>query len=180
MFILLTVFLVAIGLSMDTFSLSLSYGMLNIDKKTILKISISVGLFHFFMPLLGNELGELVLGVIKTSEDLIIGIIFSILSIELIYSLFKKEEVTPIKNNLEILFFSFLVSIDSFSTGIGLDALHLPHLAISLVFMITSFTFTFIGLSLGRKLHNKIGKKAEILGILILLFLSIYYIHKSC
>lgn len=180
MFIFFTVFLVALGLSMDTFSLSLSYGMLNIDKKTILKISISVGIFHFFMPLLGNFLGELVLGIIKTSEDLIIGIIFLILTVELIYSLFKKEEVTPIKNNIEIIIFSFLVSIDSFSTGIGLDALHLPHLLISLVFMITSFTFTFIGLTLGRKLHNKIGKKAEMLGIIILFLLSIYYIHKSC
>lgn len=180
MFIFFTVFLVALGLSMDTFSLSLSYGMLNIDKKTILKISISVGLFHFFMPLLGNFLGELVLGIIKTSEDLIIGIIFFILTVELTYSLFKKEEVTPIKNNIEIIIFSFLVSIDSFSTGIGLDALHLPHLLISLVFMITSFTFTLIGLTLGRKLHNKIGKKAEMLGIIILFLLSIYYIHKSC
>ena len=38
MFTFFTLLLIAVGLSMDTFSLSLSYGMLNINKKDIYKI----------------------------------------------------------------------------------------------------------------------------------------------
>ena len=50
---LLSIIIVAISLSMDAFSLALAYGTLGLGPKMLFKISLSVGLFHFFMPLLG-------------------------------------------------------------------------------------------------------------------------------
>ena len=55
---LLIYFFIAIGLSMDAFSLAIAYGTNNIEKKKILILSISVGLFHFFMPVLGSLIGQ--------------------------------------------------------------------------------------------------------------------------
>lgn len=176
MFIFFTVLLVAISLSMDTFSLSLSYGMFNIKKKEILKISLTVGLFHFFMPILGNCCGNIIIDVLPIELKLLMGIIFLSISFNILLSLFKKEELKPINNIIDIIIFSFTVSIDSFSTGIGLNIFNMSHILISLIFMIVSFLFTFIGLSLGKVLHEKIGKIAEIIGIVILISLSIFYI----
>ena len=51
------IMIIAVSLSMDAFSLSLAYGTVNLDKKSRLKLSIIVGLYHFFMPLLGNLIG---------------------------------------------------------------------------------------------------------------------------
>ena len=45
------IMIIAVSLSMDAFSLSLAYGTVNLDKKSCLKLSIIVGLYHFFMPL---------------------------------------------------------------------------------------------------------------------------------
>jgi putative Mn2+ efflux pump MntP len=176
MFIFFTLLIIAVGLSMDTFSLSLGYGMFNISKNNILKISICVGLFHFLMPIVGSFLGELILSLLPINEKTIIGLIFLTISVDIIISLFKKEDLKPLKCNIEILIFSFTVSIDSFSTGIGLDVFNVPSYISSFIFMLVSFIFTYMGLILGKKLHNIIGHKAEITGIIILLFLSIHYL----
>ena len=176
MFIFFTILLIAVGLSLDTFSLSLSYGMLNMSKKEIFRISIVVGISHFIMPLLGYLFGELILNIIKIDEELLIGIIFLIISFDLLISLFKNEEVKPIKNTFELLIFAISVSFDSFSTGICLDIFIMPKILISLIFMIVSFVFTFLGLTLGYKLHDKIGRKAEIIGVILLFCLSLIYI----
>ena len=49
---LIMVMLIAISLSMDAFSLSLAYGTLNLEKKYINLLSIIVGVYHFFMPII--------------------------------------------------------------------------------------------------------------------------------
>ena len=41
---MLIIFIIAISLSMDAFSLALAYGTLNLNKKDIYKISITVGI----------------------------------------------------------------------------------------------------------------------------------------
>jgi putative Mn2+ efflux pump MntP len=54
---LFIILVIAISLSMDAFSLSLAYGTLDIDKKNIYTLSIIVGIYHFFMPLIGYFVG---------------------------------------------------------------------------------------------------------------------------
>ena len=53
---IVSIILIGISLSMDTFSLSLSLGSLT-NLKRIKIVPLVVGIFHFFMPLLGNLLG---------------------------------------------------------------------------------------------------------------------------
>lgn len=176
MFIFFTVFIVAISLSMDTFSLSLSYGMLNISKKDVLRISIFVGIFHFLMPLLGNICGEMLFKIIPIEEKTLIGIIFLTISVDIIFSMFKEKEISPIKTIIDILLFSFTVSIDSFATGTCLDVFNMNSLFIVSIFMIVSFLFTYLGLSFGVSLHNKIGKISELIGLILLITLSFFYL----
>lgn len=176
----LTVVLVAISLSMDTFSLSMAYGMLGLNNKIIINLSIVVGIFHFVMPLLGNFLGEYILSIISFDVSLIIGIVFLTLSIQLMFSIFKEEETTPIDGTISIAMFALSVSLDSFSVGIGLNAISKNHISSSIIFMIISFLFTYLGLKSGKKIMKVIGKKAQIIGIILLLALSINYIIKGC
>ena len=176
MFIFLTILVVAISLSMDTFSLSLSYGFFNISRINILKISFFVGLFHFFMPLIGNICGEMIFKLIPIEEKKLIGIIFLTISIELIISLFKGNEIKPIKSIKDILLFSFTVSIDSFITGTCLDVFETNNILISIVFMIVSSFFTYLGLSIGSFINIKAGKNAELIGLVLLISLSFFYL----
>ena len=94
-----TELIVAVSLSMDTFSLSLAYGMLGIEKKIIIKISFIVGIFHFIMPLVGNKIGTYFLSMININPSIIIGIIFLILSMQR-YNLY----LTPPNKYVQIYF----------------------------------------------------------------------------
>ena len=77
---LMMMFMLAIGLSMDAFSLALIYGTLNMSKSLNSKMSIMVSLFHFFMPILGYYLGRWILNIIGITST-IISVTISILFI---------------------------------------------------------------------------------------------------
>ena len=78
MYILLII-TIAVSLSMDAFSLSLVYGTLNLRKKDIISLSAIVGIYHFFMPLLGNGVGNLFLKIFPLHPCLIVFVVFEFL-----------------------------------------------------------------------------------------------------
>ncbi len=176
MFIFFTVILIAICLSMDTFSMSLSYGLFINNKKEIIKLSLLVGIFHFIMPILGMNVGTSLKKIILMKDSLIIGILLMIIAIEMLWSIIKKEEYEPLNSLKEKIIFAFTVSIDSFTTGIGLKSFHINFLVITSIFFIISFIFTFLGLSMGNIIRNKYGTTAKLIGCILLFFISIYYL----
>ena len=173
---LLITFITAVCLSMDAFSLSLIYGTLNMSKKMNRSMSIMVGIFHFFMPLLGYFLGTIILKFIPINPDTLVGIIFIILSIEMIISLTKDEQVKVLTSFLSVCFFAFTVSIDSFSVGIAYGTFGNNIYIASIIFSLISAGFTYIGVTLGKKLVKSFGSIATLIGSVILLFLGISYL----
>ena len=87
------VIIIAISLSMDAFSLALAYGTLNLNKKDIYKLSLVVGFYHFFMPLLGLFFGNIILKYVSNPNFLVFVILF-IIGIEMIYETFKEEKTS--------------------------------------------------------------------------------------
>ena len=172
---ILIYFVMAIGLSMDAFSLALAYGTTKIPINKKVLLSITVGIFHFFMPRLGALIGtELLLNYIAKANYLV-GIIFLILAIEMLLS--RKEEKTgSITNMISIILFSFTVSIDSFSVGIALSLTTTDINSPCIIFASISTLFTFLGVELGGKIADKFENKAEYIGIIILLILGIKYL----
>ena len=175
---IILLFLIAISLSMDAFSLSLAYGTINLSKKNINLLSIIVGIYHFFMPIIGMFLGNYIIKFIHIGEDIVILIIFSLIGINMILESRKdKEEVKYMKLS-EMLLFGFAVSIDSFSVGIGLNNISNNTLLCSSIFSITSFIFTYLGLKLGKIINLIIGKLATLIGGITLIILGIIFVLK--
>ena len=149
--IFFTTLLVGISLSMDAFSLSLIYGTQNIGKKNEIMLTIIVGLFHFFMPLLGLNIGNFLLVYFVFNINIVVGIIFSIIGLEMIISSIKESDVKILLSMWGLVLFGFSVSLDSLTTGIGLKAINDNFLEVSSIFMICSGIFTFFGLKHGNK-----------------------------
>lgn len=171
---LLIYFFIALGLSMDAFSLAIAYGTNKISLKKELLLSIFVGLFHYIMPLIGTIIGEK-LNFIINGSNIIVGLIFLILAAEM-YTSIDEEKKGMITNFLSILFFSLTVSIDSFSVGIALGITKNYTSVVFIIFSIVSATFTLLGLLLGKYLSQKLEKKATYFGIIILVLLALKYI----
>lgn len=170
--------LIAIGLSMDAFSLALGYGTLNFQNKENLKISIMVGIFHFFMPLLGLFIGNYIVTILKISPNFIMGVILLFISLEMFIELIKCEKNRLSTSFFGLILFSLSVSLDSFSTGIGLNAITNKYLLSSLIFSIVSFSFTYIGLISGKYASKYLGNYARIVGIILLSIIAIVNLCK--
>lgn len=175
---MLLIFIIAISLSMDAFSLALAYGMYNFTKKEMLILSIIVGLYHFFMPLLGMHFGNFLFTYIKLKSNLIVALIFILIGIEMIIDSMKNDEKKKITGYIEMLSFGLAVSIDSFTTGISISTITDKLFLSFIVFSLVSLTFTYLGLNLGKFINNKIGKISSLIGAVILLIIGVSYIFK--
>ncbi len=171
MITIILIFLIGVSLSMDAFFLSLAYGSLNLNKKTMYILSSIVGLYHFFMPILGILFGEL----LQIKSDFIVSIIFFIIGINMILEVKKEKEIKPL-SLFYMLLFGLSVSIDSFTIGVGLSKIMKFTFLCPLTFSIVSFTFTYIGLLFGKKINELIGNISIILGGITIIILGVYYI----
>lgn len=164
------VFLMAISLSMDAFSLALVYGTLKMEFKERIVLSFIVGLFHFFMPLLGMCFFNILFSFFNFDMDYVVSFILCFIGFDMFISSFKKSEVVSSFNFKDYFLFGFVVSVDSFSVGITLNNVFSPF-----VFACFSFIFTFTGLCLGNKIERLFGKVATILGGAVLFLIGIVY-----
>ncbi len=163
------ILLVAVSLSMDAFSLALVYGTLGLDRKSIFTLSITVGLFHFFMPILGMLFGRLVL----FDSRIIVAIILCFIGINMCVESFKSIEAKQLNGFISFLSFGLAVSLDSFSVGIGI--VERPILC-ALIFALSSYFFTLSGLLLGRKINLWFGHISTLIGGIVLTVIAIFYL----
>ena len=173
-----SLFLIALALSMDTFSLSLSLGTKCFPTKKIIIFSLIVGIMHFFMPLLGYAIGSKVITIFTINASFLLGIILLYLAITMFIDLFKSEEKISDFNLFNMFLFAIGVSLDSFSTGLGLSAITKNLFLAVLIFSVVSFSFTFMGLIIGKYTNKLLGIYATIIGIIILIILGFYHIFK--
>lgn len=176
---ILIYFFVALGLSMDAFSLAIVYGVSKITFMKMLLLSLCVGVFHFFMPILGGSVGVLFQKQLIFSANIIVSVVFFIIAISMIRSLNEDEEVILLSKFYHFLFFAFTVSLDSLSVGIAYGILKEEMLLAALIFSIISFIFTFLGVLIGNYFGKKFGKCSKVIGALILFFLGLKYLILS-
>ena len=173
---IVSILLIGISLSMDTFSLSLSVGSLGTNNKILKILPFFVGVFHFFMPLFGNLIGIKLISIFNIASNVILGLVLIFLGVNLAIHYFKNEEVTLKLNLFSIIIFAFSVSIDSFSVGLGINNLTNNYFTASIIFAFCSAAFTYLGIIIGKYCNKIIGKYAIILGIILLLFLGIFHL----
>lgn len=171
-----TCFLIAVSLSMDAFSLALIYGTYGLSRKNEILLAIIVGIFHLIMPLVGLSFGNIIMQYFIFNVNLVVGVIFGIIGIEMILSSKKEEEVKILVSWWGFLLFGLSVSIDSLTTGVGLSAISHNYIGVASMFMFVSGLFTYVGLKLGNKLSERFGKYATISGGIIMIVLALRYI----
>lgn len=175
---IINLIIIALALSMDTFSLSLSLALLTNTFHLQTILIITVGIFHFLFPILGSIIGNNLLMYIYISSNKLLGIIFIILFIKLLYDVKHTKNSINNINIIYIIILSILVSIDAFITGIGLTSVIKYSLLPSTIFAITSSSFTFLGLLIGKTAHKNLGNHADKIGLTLLLILGIVHLCK--
>lgn len=173
-----TLFSIGIALSMDAFSLSLGIGTFNISNKKAFLIAGIVGIMHFIMPFIGTLLGNSLINLFSINSNFLLGIILIVIALEMLFDLLKKEEKDFDLSFLGMFFFAFGVSLDSFSTGLGLSAITNNACMAMFIFTVCSFCFTYIGLILGKYCNRLLGVYSSVIGSFLLLIMGLLHIFK--
>lgn len=167
---LLTLILMAFALGMDAFSVGLGMGMFQLRLRQIAKISLMIGAFHVWMPLLGIVSGRFLSEQFGDIAAYLGGGLLLLLGLQMIWSSLRESEstfITPIGMGLFI--FALSVSLDSFSVGLTLGIYRAKTLLVLLCFGIGATILTCLGLLIGRKVQSWLGAYSEALGGSILL-----------
>lgn len=168
----ISIFLLAVGLAMDAFSVSITRGLtLKWNIKYALTIAIFFGGFQAIMPVLGWLSGLQLQSFISTLGPWIAFILLVVIGIKMIYESLSgeiddKKDIFSIK---EILFLSIATSIDAFAVGVSFAFLNIEILLPVLIIGIVTFALSFIGVYIGRNIGHFFENKIEILGGLILI-----------
>ncbi|MCM3162370.1 manganese efflux pump MntP family protein [Metabacillus litoralis] len=167
---LVTLFIMALALGMDAFSVGLGMGLIKLRMRQIFYIGITIGIFHIWMPLVGMLIGRLLSDTFGTIATLLGGTLLILLGIQMIFASFKKDDeplITPVGFGLIV--FALSVSLDSFSVGLSLGIYGAKTFLTVMMFGVVSMVLTWIGLLVGKRVQNWLGAYSEALGGSILL-----------
>ena len=171
--------LLAIGLSMDAFAVSICKG-LGMKKATIKEAAICgiwFGGFQALMPLIGFFLGSLFAEAIVSVDHWIAFLLLSIIGINMLREAFSKEEECGCKEadlSVGTMFvLAVATSIDALAVGITLALAGDVNiiLAVTLIGVIT-FIMSCAGVKIGNIFGSRFEKKAQAAGGIILILLG--------
>lgn len=173
----ITLLLIALGLSMDSFSVAIAIGA---AKKTrlriILKLAVYFMFFHVVMTLAGWISGKGLQSIISGIDHWIAFGLLSVIGGKMIYEGIRDVEKGAHTKNLDIrtlMMLSIATSIDALVIGMGFAFLKISLLLATTIIGVVIFVMTCLGVVIGEKFRNFIGNKSEIAGGVVLIAIGI-------
>jgi manganese efflux pump family protein len=170
-------FIVAIALGMDCFSVSLGVGGSQAEKnnRSMFRLSFHFGLFQGLMALLGWLMGTTVVSQISQFDHWIAFGLLVWVGIRMVINGIKpdseKSAADPTRGKFMVLL-SVATSIDALAVGLSLGLLDVNILNASLLIGLISFAMSIVGVMLGHRLSEKFGNRMEIIGGFILILIG--------
>jgi manganese efflux pump family protein len=173
-----TVLLIAIGLAMDAFAVSLGIGTTEKSKSARAKFRLAFhfGLFQFFMPIIGWVAGSTVSRWIAPIDHWIAFILLAYVGISMIRSGLSPEKESYARDpsrGRTLIVLAIATSIDALAVGLSLAMLDVAIITPSIVIGVVTYGLSMVGLFAGNKLGEKFGKRMEIVGGIILIGIGV-------
>lgn len=171
---LITIIFIALGLSMDAFSVSITSGFTikKLKIKYALKISVFFGLFQAFMPVIGYLTGLTLIDFISGFDHWIAFGLLGFVGGKMIYDSIKidedRKQIDPL-NIYVLLLLSIATSVDALAVGLSFAFLRVLIITPVVLIGVVTFILSFIGVIIGDKIGNFFKKKVELIGGLVLI-----------
>ena len=175
---LLTLFLLAVGLSMDAFAVAVCKGlaMPRVSAKNCLIVGGWFGGFQALMPAIGYLLGSRFASYITSVDHWIAFLLLAIIGGNMIREAFSKEEEECTDPHLDVktmFLMAVATSIDALAVGITFAFLDVNIVAAVLFIGCITVTLSIVGVKVGNVFGSRYEKKAELAGGIILIFLGL-------
>ena len=181
-------FLIAVGLSMDAFAVSVckGLGMKRINFKVAVVLALFFGGFQALMPVIGWALGSQFLWLISPIDHWIAFILLAIIGGKMLWVAFHDDEDDSDDSSDanvidlgEYLMLAIATSIDALAMGISFAALSVNIVAAASFIGVITFVLTVAGVAAGHFFGARYEKPATIVGgvVLILIGLKVLLEH---
>jgi putative Mn2+ efflux pump MntP len=168
--------LVALGLALDSFSVSVTNGLASsrFESRRALTTGAFFGLFQALMPLVGWLAGVHLTGLISGFDHWIAFLLLTAIGCRLILDAVRNDAKSSAGSwgLRALLTLSIATSIDALAVGLTLSVLQLPLAATVIVVGIVTFSLSVLGVYLGGKIRRLVSHRVGILGGLILIALG--------
>lgn len=182
MALVIELFLLGVGLSMDAFAVSVckGLGMKKLNKKQALIIGLYFGGFQALMPfvgwLLGSQFQKYITSIDHWIAFILLGFIGGKMMIEAVRE-WNEEEVVDVMDapidHKNMLVLAVATSIDALTVGITFAFLGTPIVEAITIIGITTMVISIAGVVVGNFFGSRYKSKAEFIGGLILVLLGL-------
>ena len=173
-------FLLAVGLSMDAFAVSICKGLSM--RKATLKGAMTCGVwfggFQALMPLIGFFLGALFAEAIQAFDHWVAFGLLALIGVNMLREAFDKEECESCGDadlSVKTMFvMAVATSIDALAVGISLAMAGDVNIFVAVVLIgLTTCVLSAVGVKVGNVFGSRYEKKAEAAGGIILILLGV-------
>ena len=173
---ILELFILAVGLSMDAFAVSVCKGLSlgKIKPKHMCIAGAWFGGFQALMPLIGYFLGSFFAEMIEKYDHWVAFVLLAIIGGNMIKESFGKDEKVDSSMDVKsMLLLAIATSIDALAVGVTFAFLQVQIVpAVSFIGVIT-FIFSAVGVKIGSLFGTKYKSKAELFGGIVLVLIGI-------
>ena len=173
---LLNLFLIAVGLSMDAFAVSVCKG-LAMEKAPLKKAAVAgawFGSFQALMPLAGYLLGSRFEKYITRIDHWIAFVLLALIGLNMIKEAFSREEEKASSTMYfkEMFLLAIATSIDALAVGITFAFLRVDILPAVGLIGITTFLLSIVGVKVGNIFGSRYKSRAELAGGILLVLMG--------
>lgn len=174
---ILTIFLIAVGLAMDAFAVSLAVGTCGQihDRRGKIRLAAHFGIFQAGMTALGYLIGGTVMEYVKQWDHWIAAFLLGFVAYKLIKSSFNPDcdafSQDPSKGRTLVLL-SVATSLDAFAVGLSIALIGIPVFTSVLAIGMVATLLSGVGVFTGHRLSCQFGKRMELLGGIILILIA--------
>jgi putative Mn2+ efflux pump MntP len=172
---MIEVLILAVALSMDAFAVSIGLGAKKNTPGLALRAGLYFGIFQALMPFIGYLGGKGVLGWVESYAHWIAFGLLVLIGTKMIYEGVQEgveEDISAVTNKM-MLILAIATSIDAMAAGFSLTLLYVNPYIACLLIGVTTFIFSWGGVSIGRSSGTWLESKAEFFGGTVLILLGI-------
>jgi manganese efflux pump family protein len=180
----LTILIIAVGLAMDAFAVSIANGMTTTGnrRRSALLTAVFFGGFQMLMPAIGWLAGLTLQGIISGIDHWVAFGLLAFIGAKMVYDGVKKEPEHAAVGDLKLhrlLVLAVATSIDALMVGLSFAFLQTSIVLPIAVIGAVTFALSFVGFYFGCGLGERFGHRIEIVGggVLILIGLRILLEH---
>ena len=173
-----TILAIAIGLSFNTFAVSLTYGVIlnRILFRQAVKVATVLAVFQGGLTVAGYFLGSVFSKSFKAADHWIALGLLTFLGVKMIVEGLKRtnnDKTKDFSSTIVLLTIALGTSIDAFAVGISFAILHVLIWEAGILIGAVTFLASMTAIRIGKSAGDRLGNKVEIIGGLILIAIGL-------